>query len=582
MSNFRIDQLKATELSIAPQTILNLPDTITSRAKFEGLTLIRITDSSIQLQKISGVSVVLRRNKPGAEAPMWAFSSATLQGLEATVSKEDGADLAGDVSGTLFGNAEIPTYYYRSCLLSPKFFSVINKQVAKIVSDGSFNAKLRLRVMAFLKKIMRTDAEFTSLILKEIDLEAFLRVNIIGDECTTIQQASEFLQSFQAEKDFSLNLYEILIQLVERLPETYTPVKGYEAIIGMLKWALPLDYQRTLDVLLDVFYRKVTIEKVKQAQTAEQVYFRTRCAAGLPATVRGARDVYPFDTRTFKLGDAKGKQGGGEAEADEKAASKAPSGAQKRHDILRHFSLTQHTPFPKLPVKPGAEPKLCKEFSVHFFGEVTVNQVKFYFAQTSAQFALRVSVTDKKTHKVVYHKAYPPHMFVQFMETSVGETPADYALTLSGLGHKCSDLAIVVEFGGASNAPSQPQTVPEMAVEFYGKIDDQLEEKAVVAHKAYIQGKTWETDLYEQRGSLPMLRLKGPNEILYTVPVKDDEGKKEEETQQPAAEAGKPAAEEESKDDPPAISSDEQPESAHHTPHAGITQASSPHAESKF
>jgi hypothetical protein len=50
--------------------------------------------------------------------------------------------------------------------------------------------------MAFLKKIIRTDPEFTSMILKEIDLEAFLRVNIIGDESATIQQASEFLQSF--------------------------------------------------------------------------------------------------------------------------------------------------------------------------------------------------------------------------------------------------------------------------------------------------------------------------------------------------------------------------------------------------
>jgi hypothetical protein len=47
ISNFKIDQLKITEQSLSPQTILNLPDTITSLAKFEGLTLIRVTDSSI-------------------------------------------------------------------------------------------------------------------------------------------------------------------------------------------------------------------------------------------------------------------------------------------------------------------------------------------------------------------------------------------------------------------------------------------------------------------------------------------------------------------------------------------------------
>ena len=98
--------------------------------------------------------------------------------------------------------------------------------------------------------------------------------------------------------------------------------------------------------------------------------------------------------------------------------------------------------------------------------------MKLYFAQTSASFSLHVTVTDKRTHKVVYHKAYPPHMFVQFMESTVGESVSDYALTLSNLGHKCKDLAIVIDFGHASAAPSQPQTVPEVSIEFYGKIDD--------------------------------------------------------------------------------------------------------------
>ena len=54
---------------------------------------------------------------------MWTFSNATVQGLEATVAKSaDPTD-----SEHLFGNIEIPTAYYRSCLLSPRFFSVINK-----------------------------------------------------------------------------------------------------------------------------------------------------------------------------------------------------------------------------------------------------------------------------------------------------------------------------------------------------------------------------------------------------------------------------------------------------------------------
>ena len=35
--------------------------------------------------------------------------------------------------------------------------------------------------------------------------------------------------------------------------------------MGMLKWALPLDLKRTLEVLLDSLYTKITIQKVKQA-----------------------------------------------------------------------------------------------------------------------------------------------------------------------------------------------------------------------------------------------------------------------------------------------------------------------------
>jgi hypothetical protein len=49
IKNFKIDQLKVAEDSISPHTIVSIPSTITNLAKFEGLTLIRVTDSSIQL-----------------------------------------------------------------------------------------------------------------------------------------------------------------------------------------------------------------------------------------------------------------------------------------------------------------------------------------------------------------------------------------------------------------------------------------------------------------------------------------------------------------------------------------------------
>ena len=80
----------------------------------------------------------------------------------------------------MFGNTEIPTSYYRSCLLSPKFFSVINKPITRIAFESRFDLKLRLRVMTFLKRMIKSDHDFCQLVLRELDLKSFLEANIIG------------------------------------------------------------------------------------------------------------------------------------------------------------------------------------------------------------------------------------------------------------------------------------------------------------------------------------------------------------------------------------------------------------------
>lgn len=79
--------------------------------------------------------------------------------------------------------------------------------------------------------------------------------------------------------------------MVTSIPNTYMSQTSYDAVIGMLKWALPLDYQRTLDVLLQSLYQKVTLEKVKIAQTPELIEYRTRVACGI------LKLLYPFDER---------------------------------------------------------------------------------------------------------------------------------------------------------------------------------------------------------------------------------------------------------------------------------------------
>ena len=61
------------EHSISPETILSLPENISSSIKYEGLSLIRVTDSTLQLQKIAGVSILLRSKRNDPDKSMWVF-----------------------------------------------------------------------------------------------------------------------------------------------------------------------------------------------------------------------------------------------------------------------------------------------------------------------------------------------------------------------------------------------------------------------------------------------------------------------------------------------------------------------------
>lgn len=60
--NFKIDQLRIYEQSIGVQTLLANHKQIASNCSVEGTSLIRITDSNLQMQIISGVSVTVRRS----------------------------------------------------------------------------------------------------------------------------------------------------------------------------------------------------------------------------------------------------------------------------------------------------------------------------------------------------------------------------------------------------------------------------------------------------------------------------------------------------------------------------------------
>ena len=87
------------------------------------------------------------------------------------------------------------------------------------------------------------------------------------------------------------------------------PRRGYEAIIGMLNWVLPLYVERSMKVLLDTVFTKVCLERILSAQTPAAVSFRTRCARLLSTGSDSFLDHFPFDQALIRpLGPDEGKK----------------------------------------------------------------------------------------------------------------------------------------------------------------------------------------------------------------------------------------------------------------------------------
>ena len=81
--------------------------------------------------------------------------------------------------------------YMRSCLLSPKFYNVVNRVLARIVSAPS--GPLRAAVLQFLNKIMKLDRDFVPLVQNDLDLPMFLAVNLFDGDASGMQLVIDFL-----------------------------------------------------------------------------------------------------------------------------------------------------------------------------------------------------------------------------------------------------------------------------------------------------------------------------------------------------------------------------------------------------
>jgi hypothetical protein len=102
--------------------------------------------------------------------------------------------------------------------------------------------------------------------------------------------------------------------------------------MGMLKWASPLDFQRTYKVVLNALYQRIIKQKLTIAQTNDNIKYRTR------HTYRES-SVYPFDSILYRT-DESNKNSKKESQSPDKLDAKSI-------DLIRTVKLSWNKPSPK-------------------------------------------------------------------------------------------------------------------------------------------------------------------------------------------------------------------------------------------
>jgi hypothetical protein len=225
---------------------------------------------------------------------------------------------------------------------------------------------------------------------------------LLTDDPVHIQASVEFLRCLSGEPRFARDLFEILIVMVQsELAVSMPPRRGYEAIIGMLNWVLPLDVERSMKVLLDTLYTKVCLERIPSAQTPEAVSFRTRCATLLSTGSDSFLDHFPFDQALLRpLGPDEGRKTNSKVQKDSDEDNLSVQ-ARKRH-LLRDVVIIS---------KKVAK---CHIFRASFSTPSHVKQIRVYFStQPSALYKLDVLVSVG--NDLVFHQALSESQYARYV-----------------------------------------------------------------------------------------------------------------------------------------------------------------------
>jgi hypothetical protein len=153
-------RLGSVQLSHLRLTDLPLDGALCSDIAPIGLALMRVSDPSVSLRTLGGLSVRVVRDD--ATENTWRLRGASLVGVVTQAGQLPSLD--------------------RSYLMSPEHFHVVNRALALMVFDSKYNRELTASIMKFLTKLVAHDYHFAALILEAIDLRKFLEVNLLTND----------------------------------------------------------------------------------------------------------------------------------------------------------------------------------------------------------------------------------------------------------------------------------------------------------------------------------------------------------------------------------------------------------------
>lgn len=169
----RLDDLSISHLRICNMQLTAQRALAAKNLSPVGQTILRLSDQRISLRAVNGLAVRLNKHSTGGA---WELTGVSIVGV---------VTQAG----------QIPPLY-RSYLISPKYFHVINKVLATMVFDSKYDKALTAYIMEFLTKLVKNDFQFAGLILDTVDLRKFIEVNLLTNDQAHIQASVEFLRCF--------------------------------------------------------------------------------------------------------------------------------------------------------------------------------------------------------------------------------------------------------------------------------------------------------------------------------------------------------------------------------------------------